>query len=58
MKQLITLILLFFLFSCDKNAPKPFSEEHSEQEIFNALIGTWQPYQLARDENLNRLNVS
>lgn len=55
MKQLTTLIMLFSLFACEKESPKPLSMERSEQEIFNAIIGTWQPYQLARDENFKQI---
>lgn len=55
MKQLLILTLLFFFFSCDKNDPKPFSEEHTEQEIFDALIGIWHPSRLANDENFKQI---
>ena len=55
MKQLITLILLFSFFSCDKDDPKPFSEEHTEQEIFNAIVGTWRPYRLAYDKDFKQI---
>lgn len=58
MKQLSILILLFFILSCDKNEPKPFSEQHTEQEIFNALIGTWHPYRLAYDENFKQIELT
>ena len=49
MKQLVALILVFSIFSCDKNDPKPFNEKLTEQEIFNAVVGTWYPSRLARD---------
>lgn len=55
MKQLLILILSFFIFSCDKNEPKPFSEQHTEQEVLNALIGTWHPYRLAYDEEFKKI---
>ena len=55
MKKFILFILLFATFSCDKDEPKPFSEQHTEQEIFNALIGTWRPNRLAYDENFEQI---
>ena len=55
MKQLITLILSFSIFSCNKNDPQPFSEEHTEQEIFDALTGIWHPSRLAYDENFKQI---
>ena len=55
MKQLTILILLLFIFSCNKDDPKPFSEEHTEQEIFNAIIGTWRPYRLAYDKDFKQI---
>lgn len=55
MKQLLILILSFFIFSCDKDEPKPFSEQHTEQEIFNAVVGTWRPYRLAYDAKFEQI---
>lgn len=55
MKQLVTLILVFSIFSCDKNDPKPFNEKLTEQEIFNAVVGTWYPSRLARDEEFKQV---
>lgn len=55
MKQLISLFLLIFLLSCDKNDPKPISEEHLEQEIFNSVIGTWRPNRLAYDKDFKQI---
>lgn len=55
MKKFILFILLFATFSCDKDEPKPFSEQHTEQEIFNAVIGTWHPYRLAYDEDFKQI---
>lgn len=55
MKKIILFILLFATFSCDKDEPKPFSEQHTEQEIFNAVIGTWHPYRLAYDEDFKQI---
>lgn len=55
MKKLTFLVLLFFIFSCDKDEPKSFSEQHTEQEIFNAVIGTWCPYRLAYDEDFKQI---
>ena len=43
MKQLITLILLFSFFSCEKDDPTTLSTKYSKQEIFNAVIGTYDP---------------
>lgn len=55
MKQLIILILPFFIFSCDKDEPRPFSETRTEQEIFNAVVGTWRPYRLAYDAKFEQI---
>lgn len=55
MKQLLILILSFFIFSCDKDEAQPFSETRTEQEIFNAVVGTWHPYRLAHDENFKQI---
>ncbi len=55
MKKFILFILLFATFSCDKDEPKPFSEQHSEQEVFNAIIGTWCPNRLAYDEDFKQI---
>lgn len=55
MKKFTFLILLFFIFSCDKDEPKSFSEERSIQEIYDAIIGTWRPYRLAYDENFKQI---
>lgn len=55
MKKFTFLILLFFIFSCDKDEPKSFGEEHTIQEIYDATIGTWRPYRLAYDENFKQI---
>ncbi len=58
MKKLILLVLLFSTFSCAKDEPKPFSEQHTEQEIFNALIGTWQANRLSYDEDFKQIEYT
>ena len=50
MKQLVFFILLFTLFSCEKNDdPVTLSDKYSKQEIFNAVVGTWKFSRLAYD---------
>lgn len=55
MKQLSILILSLFIFSCDKDEAQPFSETRTEQEIFNAVVGTWRPYRLAYDAKFEQI---
>lgn len=58
MKRLIILILSFSFFSCSKDEPKLLSEERTEQEIFNAIIGTWRPNRLSYDENFKQVELT
>lgn len=55
MKQLITLILLFFLFSCEKEDLSTFSAKYSKQEIFSAVIGTWKFNRLGYDPEFKKI---
>lgn len=55
MKQLITLILLFFLFSCEKEDLSTLSAKYSKQEIFSAVIGTWKFNRLGYDPEFKKI---
>lgn len=55
MKRILVLILLFSLFSCDKDEPQMLGTSRSEKEIFNALIGTWHFSRLAHDPNFKKI---
>lgn len=55
MKQLSILILLFFIFSCDKDEPDTLSAKYSKQEIFNAVVGTWKFNRLGYDPEFKKI---
>ena len=56
MKKLFILILLFSLFSCEKDDdPTTLSDKYSKQEIFNAVIGTWKFNRLAYDPEFKNI---
>lgn len=55
MKQLSILILLFFIFSCDKDESDTLSAKYSKQEIFNAVVGTWKFNRLGYDPEFKKI---